>query len=80
MLLQILYDNLHFKDRVLTEKRVNHVEMDANQATAYTKDGSSYSGDILIGADGVHSAVRSEMWRNASEAGSELFKGDEASA
>ncbi|KXH41096.1 hypothetical protein CSIM01_03302 [Colletotrichum simmondsii] len=49
-LLQVLFDKLMFKDRVLTNKMVTH-------------DGSVYSGDIVVGADGVHSTIRSEMWR-----------------
>ena len=27
------------------------------------EDGSKYSGDIVVGCDGVHSVVRMEMWR-----------------
>lgn len=27
-----------------------------------TKSGVTYEGDLVVGADGVHSQVRSEMW------------------
>jgi FAD dependent monooxygenase len=27
-----------------------------------TEDGSIYTGQLVVGADGVHSRVRSEMW------------------
>lgn len=70
MLLQILYDNLNHKDRVLTNKRVAHVEMSATGVLVTTEDGSTYSGDILVGGDGVHSKVRQEMWRIASSSAS----------
>lgn len=30
-----------------------------------TEDGAVYTGDLIVGADGVHSSVRSEMWRLA---------------
>jgi 2-polyprenyl-6-methoxyphenol hydroxylase-like FAD-dependent oxidoreductase len=70
MLLKILYDNLKYKDRVLTNKRISHVEMSPTGVLVTTEDGSSYSGDILVGGDGVHSKVRQEMWRIASSGAS----------
>jgi 2-polyprenyl-6-methoxyphenol hydroxylase-like FAD-dependent oxidoreductase len=30
-----------------------------------TEDGAVYTGDLIVGADGVHSSIRSEMWRLA---------------
>ncbi|KAK7698211.1 hypothetical protein SLS64_012781 [Diaporthe eres] len=65
MLLKILYDNLKHQDRVLTNKHVVHVDMSPTGVLVTTEDGSSYSGDILVGGDGVHSKVRQEMWRIA---------------
>lgn len=44
-----------------------------------TQDGCTYTADIVVGADGVHSTVRKKMWRNANEAGSNLFHPDEES-
>lgn len=40
------------------------------------EDGSSYTGEIVVGADGVHSAVRKEMWRDGLESDPELFQAD----
>lgn len=34
-----------------------------------TSDGSAYHGDVIIGADGIHSRVRQEMVRHACEIG-----------
>ncbi|KAF6831150.1 FAD binding domain-containing protein [Colletotrichum musicola] len=73
-LLQVLFDKLKHKERVLTKKRVTSVEMDDHQVTVRTQDGSMYAGDIVVGADGVHSKVREEMWRNALEAKSGIFE------
>lgn len=80
MLLQILYDNLKHKDRVLTNKRVVHVDMNRTGVFVTTEDGSNYSGDILIGGDGVHSKVRQEMWRIASASSPEAFPPAERSS
>ncbi|KAJ3503677.1 hypothetical protein NLJ89_g8326 [Agrocybe chaxingu] len=79
MLLQVLFDKLKFKDRVLTKKRVTRVDMAEGQVNVHTADGSVYSGDVVVGADGVHSAIREEMWRNAKESNSGLFQPDEES-
>lgn len=65
-LLQTLYDNLSDKSKVLLNKRVSRVEQDHNGVTVYCRDGSSYKGDVVVGADGVHSVVRGEMWRHMS--------------
>lgn len=65
MVLKVLYDNIKDKSKVLIEKRVQDVKLSDSGVTVRTSDGSSYSGDILVGADGIHSTVRSEMWRIA---------------
>ncbi|KAH7128858.1 hypothetical protein EDB81DRAFT_906532 [Dactylonectria macrodidyma] len=79
MLLQILYKNLKHKDRVLTKKRVSRLEPTKNGVQAYTQDGSMYEGDIVVGADGIHSAVRDEMWRLGKEQSPGYFPEDENS-
>ncbi|KAF4126264.1 2-polyprenyl-6-methoxyphenol hydroxylase [Geosmithia morbida] len=67
MLLQILYGNIKHKDRILTDKRVSHVDLMQNGVRARTEDGSIYEGDIIVGADGIHSVIRDEMWRLGKE-------------
>lgn len=79
MLLQVLFDNLQFKDRVLTQKRVTRVDKAKGGVHVQTQDGCTYTGDIVVSADGVHGTVRKEMWRNANEADSSLFHLDEES-
>lgn len=65
MILQILYDHIKDKSKVLIEKRVSKVNLLDDGVEVETQDGSLYKGDILVGADGVHSKVKSEMWRIA---------------
>ncbi|KAF5688574.1 hydroxylase [Fusarium denticulatum] len=79
MLLQVLYKNLKHKDRALTKKRVTRVELVEGGVQAYTQDGSVYEGDIVVGADGIHSAVRDEMWRLGKEQSPGYFPEDENS-
>lgn len=67
MVLQVLYDNIRDKTKILTRKRVQNVDMNDDGVTVQTTDGSTYRGDILVGADGIHSTVRGEMWRIANE-------------
>ncbi|KAM0424386.1 hypothetical protein ACHAPT_010306 [Fusarium lateritium] len=60
-LLQILYDNIKDKSKIMTNKRVEQVKLGENSVTAVVSDESMFQGDILIGADGIHSTIRGEM-------------------
>ncbi len=42
--------------------RCTGVEQDADGATVHFDDGSSYQADVVVGADGIHSAVREALW------------------
>jgi len=65
MVLQVLYDQIKDKSKILTQKRVVKVDVHDKGVKAITQDGSVYTGDIIVGADGIHSTVREEMWRIA---------------
>ncbi|KAJ7656534.1 FAD binding domain-containing protein [Mycena polygramma] len=67
MAIQVFYDNLRNKTKVLVNKRVVNTQPVANGVVVTTQDGSTYSGDILVGADGVHSTIQKEMWRLGDE-------------
>ncbi|PYI36885.1 monooxygenase [Aspergillus indologenus CBS 114.80] len=62
-LLSILFDYLPRQDRIHFNKKVIQVTPSAREVTVHTADGSQLSGDIVVGADGVHSIVRSQMWQ-----------------
>ena len=69
------------KDALLRNARLQGVTQNANGITAHLADGRSLSGDVLIGADGIHSIIRAalhpddggirwngiQMWRGAVE-------------
>ncbi|THX67957.1 FAD/NAD(P)-binding domain-containing protein [Aureobasidium pullulans] len=78
-ILQVLYDNLKDKSKVLVGKKLSLVRQQPNGVTVVCEDGSSYTGDILAAADGVNSKARSEMWRLADEQDPELVKADKNS-
>ena len=63
--LKVLYDQLRQKDRIHLRSRVDRIEPIEGGIQVTTKDHRSYKGDILIGADGIHSSVRQEMRRIA---------------
>lgn len=43
-------------------KTVTDIEQDEKSATLILQDGSSATGDILIGADGIKSTIRRQLW------------------
>ena len=64
-LIQILYDHLQDKSKVHVFKELLIIEQLDRGVKAITKDGATFVGDILVGADGVHSRTRKEMWKIA---------------
>ena len=48
----------------MTGKKVNMIENSPpDRVSATTEDGFTFSGNIIVGADGVHSTIRREMAR-----------------
>ncbi|KAF4591870.1 FAD binding domain-containing protein [Ophiocordyceps camponoti-floridani] len=66
-LLGILYAALPDKTKIKTGQHVISVETEARgekgPIRVRTMDGDVYDGDLVVGADGVHSRIRDEMWR-----------------
>jgi 2-polyprenyl-6-methoxyphenol hydroxylase-like FAD-dependent oxidoreductase len=65
LILRILHNRIWDKTKVLTSKELNVVEHTRDGVTIHCTDGSSFSGDILAGCDGIYSKTREEMWRLA---------------
>lgn len=67
--MRVLADHLVDNSKIHLNKRVSRVVDNSGSAIVYCTDGTSYEGDLVVGADGVNSIVRREMWRHADEAG-----------
>ncbi|KAF5555913.1 zeaxanthin epoxidase chloroplastic [Fusarium mexicanum] len=80
MLLRVLYNNIKDKSKILPNKRVVRAELVNGGVHAVTSDGTIITGDILVGADGIHSTVRSWMWRLADRLSTGLFDPNEHDA
>lgn len=65
--LEVLYQSYPDKSKIIVNKRVLQVQLSTGNASVVTDDGKIYTGDLIVGADGVHSRIRSEMWRLADE-------------
>ncbi|KAF2130690.1 FAD/NAD(P)-binding domain-containing protein [Dothidotthia symphoricarpi CBS 119687] len=65
--LRILFDKIKQKSNIHLQKEVTRISLGqlGEKARVETKDGSVYTADLVIGADGVRSSVRSEVWRIA---------------
>lgn len=57
-----LYDGLPDQSKIRTNARVERIEHTDNGVRVTLADGTIEEGDIVIGADGVHSIVRQIMW------------------
>ncbi|GFF78892.1 FAD/NAD(P)-binding domain-containing protein [Aspergillus udagawae] len=64
-LLDVLYKTYPNKSKILVNKLVTELRQSDGAACVMTEDGSTYEGNLIVGADGVHSRLRSEIWRLA---------------
>lgn len=64
-LLHILYSKLENRSKILLKKKVVRISHTDSGVLVWTDDGCFYHGDTVVGADGVHSVTRSEIWRMA---------------
>ncbi|CAI4213653.1 unnamed protein product [Parascedosporium putredinis] len=75
-LLELLYTHLpRVEERVLTGKTVTSLSQTDSTVTVECDDGSKYTGDILVGADGIHSTTRTLLYPGTHDPETELAKG-----
>lgn len=58
-LMEVLYSRLPNREQhVIPNKKVTSVEQNGSSVTVTCSDGSVFTGDVVVGCDGVHSAVQ----------------------
>ncbi|KAI0003148.1 FAD binding domain protein [Xylariaceae sp. FL0662B] len=75
--LQILYDRLQSKHRVVLNKRVVGIDHIDGGVQVTTKDGTSFRGTLVVGVDGIHSPTRALMFRLGNQLQPGYFPPDE---
>ncbi|KAF6816901.1 FAD binding domain protein [Colletotrichum plurivorum] len=68
-LVSILHKHVREKERLLVNQKVVRIDGLEDKVVVHTAAGDVFEAQMIVGADGVHSAVRREMWRNAETAG-----------
>ncbi|RYP64696.1 hypothetical protein DL771_008653 [Monosporascus sp. 5C6A] len=76
ILLDILHRNIRGKDKITTGQKVTRIVHVGDKVELSTLEGHAFSADIVVGADGVHSRVRGEMWRIAGKEDPTIFGDD----
>lgn len=68
-LLCVLHKHVREKERLLVNQKVVRVDTYEDKVVVQTSTGDVFEAQCIVGADGVRSTVRKEMWRNAEAAG-----------
>jgi 2-polyprenyl-6-methoxyphenol hydroxylase-like FAD-dependent oxidoreductase len=66
-LLTILFNFFPQPDKILTDHLVNDVVLSPTGVFVNSTNGKSFKGDIVVGADDIHSTTRGIMWKQASK-------------
>ncbi|EME86943.1 uncharacterized protein MYCFIDRAFT_151927 [Pseudocercospora fijiensis CIRAD86] len=77
LVLRAAANTIKQQERLLLNKRLASIDHFDSGVKVHCEDGTSYSGDIVVGCDGVNSKVRSEMWRIAAQEDATFFTHEE---
>lgn len=73
IILEILHDHIKGKDKIFTGQKVDRIEHVDDGVEIRTREGRTFTADIVVGADGIHSPVRGLMWKSALDDNSTVF-------
>lgn len=76
LLLEVLAKRVQDKSKIKLNKTVTDIRHFEDRVEVHCEDGTSYSGDVLAGCDGVASKTREAMWRLAESEHPEQVKRD----
>ncbi|KXS95079.1 hypothetical protein AC578_9584 [Pseudocercospora eumusae] len=77
LVLRAAANTIKQQEKLLLNKRLASIDHSYAGVKVHCEDGTSYSGDIVVGCDGVNSKVRSEMWRIAAHEDPTYFTHEE---
>ncbi|KXT09203.1 hypothetical protein AC579_3514 [Pseudocercospora musae] len=77
LVLRAAANTIKQQEKLLLNKRLASIDHSHAGVEVHCEDGTSYSGDIVVGCDGVNSKVRSEMWRIAAHEDPTYFTHEE---
>jgi len=75
----LLHERLVDRSKALVNSRVSKIDHSEKGVVVHCENGKEYAGDIVVGADGVHSVVREEMRRYADVETKRLMEKDRKS-
>lgn len=73
IILEILHDHIKAKEKIFTGQKVDKIEHTEDGVKLTTREGKTFEADVVVGADGIHSPVRKQMWQAAWDDGSDVF-------
>lgn len=79
IVLRIMFERLNDKSKIFLNSRVLKVDHSEKNVIVHCDNGDSYTGNIVVAADGVNSFIRSEMRRYADLQSSSIMDKDRQS-